>query len=120
MKKRMTDEELAAEAARWTSRERDPKMWIDSPEAIPRASESVSISLRMPRLMLEILREFARRRGIGYQVLMKRWLDDRIRDERNALLERARTVDLQRPTILKQAASYVPPDDIAIDGKSQC
>ncbi|MBI2378911.1 MAG: hypothetical protein HYV07_33255 [Deltaproteobacteria bacterium] len=31
--------------------------------------------------MLLVLKKFARREGVGYQVLMKRWLDDRIRAE---------------------------------------
>jgi hypothetical protein len=35
--------------------------------------------------MLTILKAFARREGIGYQVLMKRWLDERISEERDEL-----------------------------------
>jgi hypothetical protein len=31
--------------------------------------------------MLVIIKEFARRQGIGYQVLMKEWLDDRVKLE---------------------------------------
>ena len=42
---------------------------------------SISISLRLPGQQLVILKEFARRRGIGYQTMMKEWLDDRIRQE---------------------------------------
>jgi len=37
--------------------------------------------------MLEILKEFAGRSGNGYQVLMKRWLDERIRQEREQLCD---------------------------------
>lgn len=57
--------------------------WEDAPDAVPRNAESVAISLRLPKKMLDILREFARRegKGIGYQALLKRWLDDRIRKE---------------------------------------
>ena len=80
--KRMSDEELAEEARRWDRREVSPAGWEDAPESVPRAKESVSISIRLPRLMVEVLKEFARRSGIGYQVLMKRWLDERIRQER--------------------------------------
>ena len=36
--------------------------------------------------MLDILREFARRKGIGYSVLIKKWLDDRIREEAKSVL----------------------------------
>ncbi len=50
-----------------------------------RAKESMQISLRLPRQMIEILKEFARRAGIGYEVLVKRWLDERIRQERDRL-----------------------------------
>ncbi len=37
----------------------------------------------------KIDKEFARREGIGYQVLMKRWLDERIRTERDRRRKRA-------------------------------
>ena len=39
--------------------------------------------------MVTILKEFARRQGIGYKALMKKWLDDRIREERDKLREKA-------------------------------
>lgn len=81
-KKRMSDEELAQEAKQWDNREITPSGWKDAPEAVPRAGESVAISIRLPRAMMEILKEFAARTGTGYQVLMKRWLDERIRQER--------------------------------------
>jgi len=45
------------------------------------SGKTVSISIRLPERQLEVLKEFARREGVGYQPLMKRWLDDRIRDE---------------------------------------
>ncbi len=88
-KKRATDAELAEEARHWDSGELTPKGWKDAPDAVPRAKESVAISLRVPAPMLEILKEFARREGIGYQVLMKRWLDERIRSERDRRRKRA-------------------------------
>lgn len=62
--------------------------WYDDPEAIPNIGKSTAISLRVPTDMLTILKEFARRERIGYQVLMKRWLDDRIREERDKLREK--------------------------------
>jgi len=80
--KRMTDEELAREATLWDTREITPSAWEDAPDAVPLDGESVAISIRLPRLTVEILKEFADRSGIGCQVLMKRWLDERIRQER--------------------------------------
>jgi predicted DNA binding CopG/RHH family protein len=79
--KKLTDEELAREAERWDKRELNPADWEDAPDHVPRAAESVAISIRLPKQLLGLLKEFARRNGIGYQVLMKRWLDDRLRRE---------------------------------------
>jgi hypothetical protein len=69
--------------------------------------------------MIEILKEFARRSGIGYQVLMKRWLDERIRKEREHIRkekerlrrerERAQcppTIKLASPTFFAQSAAF--------------
>jgi hypothetical protein len=114
---RPTDEELAEEALRWDSGELTPSGWTDAPEAVPRAKESVAISIRLPRRMVAILKEFASRSGIGYQVLMKRWLDDRIRQEHErvkAEIARARAEEASRPSVIRlvsptlfsQAASF--------------
>ena len=78
-------EELAREAADWDLRRARPDDWRDAPEAIPRVGVSKAISIRIPAQMLAILKAFARREGIGYQVLMKRWLDERIGEERDKL-----------------------------------
>lgn len=83
-------EELVREAREWDSRVQTPAGWTDAPEAVPRSAVSKTISVRVPDQMLATLKEFARREGIGYQVLMKRWLDDRIRKERDSL-EKAQT-----------------------------
>lgn len=82
-KKRATDAELAEEAQQWETGKLTPKGWVDAPDAIPNVKESVPISLRVPATMLLILKEYARREGVGYQVLMKRWLDERISTERD-------------------------------------
>ena len=50
-------------------------------EHVDRFGKTVSISLRLPERFILILKELARREGIGYQTLMKRWLDDRVGDE---------------------------------------
>jgi hypothetical protein len=76
---------LAAEAAEWDSRRRTPSGFTNDEEAVPRAHESVAISIRIPKTLLTLLKKFAEREGIGYQVLIKRWLDDRIRLERERL-----------------------------------
>ena len=80
-----SDDELAAEARRWESGAIDPDGWVDAPEAIPRVRASTPISLRVPMQMLRILKIFAEREGVGYQVLMKQWLDERIQVERETL-----------------------------------
>jgi hypothetical protein len=117
--KRMTDEELAEEARRWDAREISPVGWEDAPEAVPRAKESIQINIRLPNQMVAILKEFARRSGTGYQVLMKRWLDERIRQERHRFrleqeqLRRERereqrplVIPLLSPTFVSEAAGF--------------
>ena len=84
----MTNEERAKEAARWNPKEPASTGWVDAPEGPPRAAEAEAISLRMPIMLLTILKEFAKRRGIGYQVLIKRWLDERVIEERDKLLKK--------------------------------
>jgi predicted DNA binding CopG/RHH family protein len=122
--RRMTDEELTEEARRWDEREVTPNGWEDAPEAVPRAKESVPISIRLPRPLVGILKEFARREGVGYQVLMKRWLDERVRQEhkrlqdarrREELLARRKTtVRLVSPTIISTAATFDAGERIAV------
>jgi predicted DNA binding CopG/RHH family protein len=75
--KKPTKEELAAAAALYTE---DNDFARDEPH-IDRTGKTVAISIRLPERQLQILKEFARLDGVGYQTLMKRWLDDRIRDE---------------------------------------
>ena len=84
---RATNEELAEEARKWVSGELKPTDagWEDAPYAVPRHQEAQQISIRLPKVMVAILKEFARRQDVGYQTLMKRWLDDRIRHERDKL-----------------------------------
>ncbi|HTP28265.1 MAG TPA: CopG family antitoxin [Anaeromyxobacteraceae bacterium] len=109
---KLSNEELAREAGRWVHRDVDLSGWEDAPDAVPRNAESIPISLRLPKKMLEVLREFARREGVGYQVLMKRWLDDRIRTEASEVRRRASVIVLQQPQFLQVAASFRPPKDV--------
>jgi predicted DNA binding CopG/RHH family protein len=76
---------LAQEASDWDARRRTPAGFEDAEDAVPRAREATAISLRMPTALLTVLKKFAEREGIGYQVLIKRWLDDRVREERDRL-----------------------------------
>lgn len=101
--------QLAEEARRWDSRKLDPKTWHEAPEAVPRAQASTAISLRVPTQMIEILKAFAESEGVGYQVLMKRWLDDRIRQEREQLASR-QLVKLDRPKFFSMAAAFSSED----------
>ncbi len=78
-------EQLAREALLWDSGSLRPDDWIDAPEAVPRSGAATPISIRVPTQMLAVLKAFAKREGIGYQVLMKRWLDERIREEHSKL-----------------------------------
>jgi predicted DNA binding CopG/RHH family protein len=117
--RRATNDELAEEAKALDSRQTTPAGWVDTPEAIPRFKESTAISLRLPTQMVTILKRFAERSGVGYQVLMKRWLDERIRQEwerireererlerERAQAERPMMIKLVAPTIFSQAASF--------------
>ena len=87
--KRAMDEELVHEGRCWDNREMTPAGWEDAPEAVPCARESVADSLCLPVQMMAILKEFAQRAGVSYQVLMKRWLDDRIRQEHERIQSQA-------------------------------
>ena len=104
-----SNEELAGEAHRWDAGEIDTRGWREAHEAIPRAASSTLISIRVPAQMLGILKAFAQREGVGYQVLMKRWLDDRIRLERDALAAR-QIVKLHEPVVVSLAAAFSPAD----------
>ena len=106
--KRLTDEELARYAERWDKREVTPSDWDDAPDLAPRAAEPVAVSIRLPKQLLVLLKEFARRKGIGYQVLMKRWLDDRIRDEYAQLREERYTIKLVNPRVISQKENSSP------------
>ena len=88
---------LADEAARWDSGELTPAGWSDAPDAIPRVRESKAVSVRFPTSMLSMLKAFARREGVGYQVLLKQWLDERIRQEAAAMRDERGPLRTRRP-----------------------
>lgn len=74
---------LAEEAARFTA-DNDfgrSAAWEAVESEDSTAGATVAISIRLPGRQLQLLKEFARREGVGYQTLMKRWLDERLRDE---------------------------------------
>lgn len=76
-----SEKQLAEEARQWEDGTLTPAGWEDAPNAVPRSQESVSISICLSRQMLEVLKGFAQRAGVGDQVLIAQWLDDRIRQE---------------------------------------
>ena len=94
-----SDERLAREAEQWDSGVLEPSEWMDAPEAVPRQGAATPISIRIPTRMLKIMKAFAKREGIGYQVLMKQWLDDRINEER-AKLSESTDAERERPVLV--------------------
>ena len=74
-------DELIHEVDEIESQSQVPADFKDAPEALPRFDESKAISIRIPVTMIQVLKEFAKRQGVGYQALIKRWLDDRLRLE---------------------------------------
>ena len=102
---RASHDSLADEARRWSSSPIDPGSWIETPEAAPGGTKP--ISMRLPVAMLEVLKGFANREGIGYQVLIKRWLDERIRKERDRLRALAQPERRAPPVVdLRDRADY--------------
>jgi len=68
-----------AEAARfWESRE--PLDYISETERVktPRAPKTQAISLRLDPTILGLARRMARRKGIGYQTLIKIWITEAV------------------------------------------
>jgi predicted DNA binding CopG/RHH family protein len=89
--------QLAEEAAAWDRGQYTPADFESADEAVPRAREATAISLRLPNAQLAVLKKFAEREGTGYQVLLKRWLDDRIRLERDRLRQASDATRSVRP-----------------------
>ena len=73
---------LSEEVKQWDSAGFQTKSGFQSqPELVPRVSETTLISIRIPNKLLHLLKAAATEQEIGYQVLMKRWLEDRLRQE---------------------------------------
>lgn len=83
--KKQKQSALAEEVARWESGTFPHEGWKVAPEMIPNQEKSEAISVRIPKQLLQILKLIAAKEGIGYQVLIKRWLDDRVRLERDKI-----------------------------------
>lgn len=107
--KKASAEELASEVQKWESGAYADESWKDAPEAIVRQSESVSVSIRFPKQMLDVLRAFAEREKIGYQVIIKRWLDDRIAQEYERLSAKATARRAPMPELLRDSADVNGP-----------
>ena len=93
--KQATDPKLTAEVRDWDTGRLNTEGWVDALDAVPNQARSTAISIRMPNEMLNILKMLAERKSVGYQVLIKRWLDEKIREERD-LLRLARKRDSVR------------------------
>jgi hypothetical protein len=106
---RTPHEELAREAAEWDDRTRTPAGFADAPDAIPNASRSVAVSIRIPVQLLELLKIFAGRNQVGYQVLIKKWLDDRLRAELEHLRKETKSKSQRsKPSRAKSSTSRAP------------
>ena len=103
---RTSRDQLAREASEWTSGT-TRKGFEEAPEAVPRASATQSISLRMPNELLAILKVFAAKRKVGYQVLIKQWLDDRVLAERQELFARRRSAGRRLDCRLSERAGRI-------------
>ena len=106
---RASPERLAAEAQAWQQGAPLGDGWQQAPEAVVRHKASTTVTMRMPIDMLAVLKGFAERKGIGYQALVKQWLDERIRVEGDKLLGK-RTV-----CAVPAGARYAPPVDGLVD-----
>ena len=73
---RLSDEERAAEAASHRAAAEKAQQKQVKPGAV-----STAVSLRFPNKMLRLVRLIADRREVGYQVLLKQWIDERLRAE---------------------------------------
>jgi hypothetical protein len=61
---------------------------IDAPERIPHQDEAEIARFLLPKIQIEILKEFAKRNNVTLSLLVSRWLRDRIRQERDKLKDK--------------------------------
>jgi hypothetical protein len=111
----------ARRARLWGEGKLSGKDWLDDSRAIPHLRESEQISIRLPKRLLTLLRTLAKRRSIGYQILLKDWLDDRAREEARRELGRSTGLTAEtRLLVLKAAASLgVQPERLKDSADSQ-
>ena len=78
---------LAAEAAYWDSTKSGhlPDGWELAPEFLPRVKLDKMISLRVTCAMITVLKAIAKRRKVGYQTLIKHYVVEGFRRERDNL-----------------------------------
>jgi len=122
MKQRQEDEKALAAAA--TLYDEATNFDRGAPHEV--VSGSTPVTIRLPDQLVSILKEFARREGTGYQTLLKRWLDDRVRQELDLLsgtedplvaAEKAAEAVLARLRAMKPGASVRPPVSATPAGK---
>ena len=96
--KRIPSFQSEDEEARWYEAHRDDlHEYIDMSDAevvepqptADRGGMTQAISLRLPQRLLRGLRHEAERQEISYQILIKRWLSDRLAQETTALGSRS-------------------------------
>lgn len=81
----MAGAEVAELADEWEARAKNDAEW--SPGE-PRGGESPTITIRLRPEMLEVVKAIAARRSLRYQTLIKMWLDEKIREERDRVAGR--------------------------------
>ncbi len=64
----------------------DDQAWIDAgapyvlaPEAVPRAGDAAELTITLPRMLITIAVELARREGVSVDVLVMRMLEEKTR-----------------------------------------
>ncbi len=78
-----TAEKMKKEAARFKAATDFDRAspWVDAKSNTDVRDALVAISVRLPGRQIKLFKAIAEREGVGYQTLMKRWLDDRLREE---------------------------------------
>src|SRR5262245_3207038 len=57
--------------------------WIDAGGQAPRSTATVTVTIRMPVVMVESLKTEAQHQGVrGYQTLLRLWIEERLDGER--------------------------------------
>lgn len=114
------EQDRADRARLWDEGKLSGKDWIQDEDSIPRAQESEQISIRLPKRLLSVLRGLAKRRSIGYQVLLRDLLDERVREEaRRELVRLGRAPAEARVLVFKASGKLGIAPERLEDSKSR-